>query len=98
MRIQSDCFGANPTRLVAAIDEKSTQNLKLYPNPVTDFFTVQSDFQIEIFEIYSSDGTKICHGKTNSNEIKVNASDWKQGVYFVRIISNGKDEMIKIVK
>lgn len=98
MRIQSDCFGANPTRLVASIDEKSTQNLKLYPNPVTDYFTIQSDFQIEIFEIYSSDGTKICHGKTNSNEIKVNASDWKQGVYFVRIISNGKDEMIKIVK
>jgi len=76
------------------------KTISVYPNPITEnTLTVKGLKNIEEFEIYDLHGKAI---KSNllldrsTNTIDV--SDLQSGVYFIRITSNGSEEVIKIIK
>ncbi len=91
---------------VTAINEISSENfdIKIFPNPATDFLSVVSnekniDFKISISDIT---GKKIINlsEKNISNTFQINISDLTSGIYFLKIVSslNKNLKIYKIIK
>jgi hypothetical protein len=67
--------------------------IKIYPNPVENYFMIlalEENLQIEIFDVL---GKKIHSKKTNSLETRIETNDFSEGVYLVKIQDN-KNQLI----
>lgn len=79
--------------------EASALKTKIFPNPAQNFVNITSAETIETIEIIDASGrqirtlTKI--GKTNTT---LNIEDLNDGIYWFRIISDSKSQIIKIIK
>lgn len=73
--------------LVASIKENELVKTSLYPNPVSDKLTIQSEKQIASLNVFSSDG-KIALQKSTvtSSTTSVDVSKLDRGVYIVHIL------------
>jgi len=69
-------------------------NISLTPNPVQEFLTIISDFQIDEIRVYSLNGGLVY----DSHESIINLSHLKSGIYFSLIIIDGKGIIKKFVK
>ncbi|WP_456377875.1 T9SS type A sorting domain-containing protein [Lutibacter sp.] len=78
-------------------DNTFETQLSLYPNPVKNSFTVQnnSNYTIENLSIYTILGKLIL--QTNNVNAPINVSTLKNGVYLVKITSDSKTAIQKIV-
>ncbi|MES2567183.1 MAG: T9SS type A sorting domain-containing protein [Bacteroidota bacterium] len=72
-------------------------NLSVYPNPNNGIFTMElsSDREIEISNIL---GEKIMIKFLPEGQNQINMNDQPNGIYFVKIITGNKQEVIKIIK
>lgn len=93
--IASEATGGTPGKHhLAGIHEfTSNDQLRIYPNPATGYFYIQSDKvkkESLIIEIYNICGQKVDRKSYLgfSSEIKVDCSSLKQGLYLIRIIQN----------
>lgn len=69
--------------------------VKIYPNPVQDYFVVEFDSNEKLLlVVYNSIGQNI-YQETIVNETMINTSNWSKGVYFVKI---GDRTCSKVVK
>ncbi|CAM1344331.1 fibronectin type III domain-containing protein [Tenacibaculum amylolyticum] len=78
-----------------------TNLFKYYPNPVTDNLTIISNTTSEItkVEIYNNLGQKLISKKINkTNKTKIDTSNLPVGIYLVRVFSNSKNNIFRIVK
>lgn len=73
-------------------------NFNLFPNPASNFITVLSDFEIDNLEIYNLVGKRILSLNTLENGDRLNVTDLKSGLYFLKISSNGINHTEKFVK
>lgn len=69
----------------ASIGENVMVNWSLYPNPVAQSLTLQSETPISRYEIYSLAGEQLMAENANSISVKLNVSALKQGSYFIRV-------------
>jgi len=71
-------------------------DLKIYPNPSSNFISVSSnsDFSFKNYSIYDVTGKKIISEKLKTN--KINISKLQNGVYFFKIEGNNLKKFIKI--
>jgi hypothetical protein len=69
----------------ASIGENVMVNWSLYPNPVAQSLTLQSETPISLYEIYSLAGEQLTVENVNSISVKLNVSALKQGSYFIRV-------------
>jgi len=72
----------------------------VYPNPVSDFVTINisDDIQrIDMIEILGFDG-RVVYSKTNVNSNHINLSSLDEGLYFLRISSGNKVGTKRIIK
>ena len=73
--------------------ELSRANLNIYPNPAKDFVKVSTDNgQQTTVRIYNTVGMLVEEVEMNSEEIEINVSDYKSGIYFINV--NGKVEKL----
>lgn len=72
----------------------STKDFRLYPNPVTNFFTVEAKEAIQKVEVYNLMGAKVM----DSNQTQVNISSLNAGIYVVKIYSENGLGVQKIIK
>lgn len=72
----------------------STKDFKLYPNPVTNFFKVEAEEAIQKVEVYNLMGAKVM--ETNQNQ--VNISSLNAGIYLVKVYSENRVGVQKIIK
>ena len=73
--------------LQTTVNQKEDDNsIKLYPNPTTDFFTIQGK-SIQSFSITNISGQVIFSSDDlkSSDEYQVNLSKQPKGIYFVKI-------------
>jgi hypothetical protein len=76
-----------------SVNTIENRSISLYPNPATNFITIQSqNNQFIVFEIRDISGMILKKGAIQDNSI--NVSDFDQGIYFVRIIR--QDELPNI--
>ena len=61
-------------------------SFKISPNPSTDFFTIDSKFEIQNLEIFDVVGKKVKeYNNLNTNSYTVNLDEFTSGLYFVKI-------------
>lgn len=73
-------------------------NLKYFPNPVKNSFSISNQSIIDKVEVTSVLGQKIMNKSVNDLLTEINFSDFANGVYFVKIYSEGQSKTIRIVK
>ncbi|PIF44192.1 putative secreted protein (Por secretion system target) [Chryseobacterium sp. 52] len=80
-------------------DGKNTNaDIQIYPNPVTDYFSVRSkgNDKIQTVKIFDASG-KLIRNITNTAD-KINISDISSGIYFIRIKTDKGEHLGKIIK
>ncbi|NJM79878.1 MAG: T9SS type A sorting domain-containing protein [Flavobacterium sp.] len=88
-----------PITTLQTIHTNSTaEHLKVYPNPVFDFFTVNSTEDIDKMELLNVTGQKILD-KNNPNKIEIlDLSNHSKGVYILKTYIENKVTLAKIIK
>ena len=75
------------------------QNIKLYPNPATDYFFIENMNEKNVsFSILNVMGQIVNTGRLENNTSKINTTGLTSGIYFIKINFKDKTETIKIIK
>jgi 1,4-alpha-glucan branching enzyme len=90
-------YGNKQANLAIADFEKSN-SVSLYPNPVSDYFTLS--IAITKAEVYSINGQLVKSFTTNgSTDFKFSVSDLKSGLYVIKALDeNEKIQIMKFIK
>lgn len=81
--------------LSVGIDENNIA-FNIYPNPAKDCINIEAE-NIELVEVYDVYGRKLYSENADDN-ITINMNNFANGIYFVKIYSEGKTAVEKIVK
>ena len=73
-------------------------NFKSFPNPVKNTLTISNASPIEAIEISSILGQKMISKKVNDIQTEIDLSQLSNGIYFVKVTSQGNEKTIKIMK
>ncbi|NML70741.1 T9SS type A sorting domain-containing protein [Chryseobacterium sp. RP-3-3] len=78
--------------------KNANADIQIYPNPVTEYFSVKTkgSDKIQTVKIYDATG-KLIRNITNTTE-KINVSDISSGIYFIRIKTDKGEHLGKIIK
>ncbi|MBR4155299.1 MAG: T9SS type A sorting domain-containing protein [Bacteroidales bacterium] len=81
------------------IEENEFENISIYPNPAKDFVKVTNGkSQMAKVKVYNCLGMMIEEIEVNTNEIEINTSDYKPGVYFINIQTENGSVIEKVMK
>lgn len=71
----------------------------LYPNPVSDILTIQSNEELSLIELFDVTGKKVYASSSNNSITKVDMSFMRSGFYLLKIsFTDGKVETQKLIK
>ncbi len=82
------------TTAVAELDEAM---FKIYPNPASEYVRITSDVEIESLMIFSMDGKMVYSQDVNQEEIVIDVTEFTKGSYIVRMLSNDKFVLRRII-
>ncbi len=82
----------------SAIAENEIKGLKYYPNPVNNHLNISTEENIDNISVYDISGKKIYEFEPEQNNLTVDFSHWKKGIYFVKLEVNNVLSAFKIVK
>ncbi|WP_207764251.1 T9SS type A sorting domain-containing protein [Hanstruepera neustonica] len=92
-------FGFDNLRIIndnsLSVNDYEINNIKLYPNPTTDYIKIQSNFDINSVEVYSLHGQKVLHVEKQKT---INISLLPEGIYFLKVKTNKGEITKKVVK
>ncbi|WP_221407222.1 leucine-rich repeat domain-containing protein [Dysgonomonas macrotermitis] len=77
-------------------DANEATSISIYPNPVTDVLYINSGSQIDAVNIYTVNGQLVLAQKHIGSSVDV--SHLSSGVYVLKVLSNGKESVHKIMK
>lgn len=92
--INSDTVNYNTVNII----ELSANVTKAFPNPVKDYFTIQSKFPITSIEFFDLNG-KLIQKTKNLNQLKViiNTLKISNGIYYLKLSTSEGNDVQKIV-
>jgi len=70
-------------------DEVSENDINVFPNPANNVINIVSEKNIENIKILNFIGQVIFEETSNSNNVKLNSSDYPAGIYFLQINISG---------
>jgi hypothetical protein len=87
----------------ATIPDETTSNESLngsvaFPNPVIDMLNLQLSAPANEIAVYSIEGKQIYRQNATSNNVEINMSGFKPGIYFVKAIAQNETWSQKIMK
>ena len=82
--------------LCDGVEEQILNNVNIFPNPAQDFIMIDSE-NVEFVELIDIYGRVITSAEING-ETRIEMSDFADGIYYVRLHSNGATAVQKIVK
>ncbi len=96
----SNCDNATVTINIGNLSKNNFtfNNFKSFPNPVKNTLTISNDSAIENIEISSILGQKMIAKKVNDFQTEVYLSQLSNGIYFVKVTSQGNEKIFKIIK
>lgn len=80
-----------------SINEQTEQNIFVYPNPSTDYFNVELQYDAEL-SLFNTKGQLIKQQLLYQGENKIDITDLPKGVYFSTIKSKEKYYQLKLIK
>ena len=79
-----------------SVNENSFSKSKVYPNPVKDILTIDSEIAISTIYVFDSTGELVLN---HSGEEKINMTGLNHGLYFIKIVDkNMRIEIKKVIK
>lgn len=88
-----------PTSFVVDVETFEEKNIEVYPNPARDYIKLSAlSRQPSVVKIYNALGMLIDEIQRNSNEMEINVSDYKSGIYFINIQAETTSFVTKFVK
>ncbi|MGV0924263.1 T9SS type A sorting domain-containing protein [Empedobacter tilapiae] len=75
-------------------DELNKKEIKIYPNPIQDVLSIQTNDKINSVEIFDLTGKSIL----KSSEKKINTQNLAKGVYIVKVKTTNQEISQKIIK
>lgn len=84
--------------IVMGTNKNSKSKISSYPNPVKSTMHIISQEPIDSVTVYSITGQKVSDVTLNTNNSELNISNLLSGIYFVKVLSYGYLETIKVVK
>jgi Secretion system C-terminal sorting domain/Right handed beta helix region len=88
-----DC-GADEFGTTLGIVENEINTFKIYPNPTSNFITIDSEFPINKIEVFNINGQKVSENAKN----KIDLSELNSGIYLIKFEIDGKNYFKKIIK
>ncbi len=81
------------------VENNTTTNLNLYPNPTTNHFVIENEMQISTVSIANNLGQIVATNKVNDTKKRIDVSALPVGIYTVKAqLVNGKYAVSKLVK
>lgn len=72
--------------------------VKLYPNPVSEFFVIECEEPVRNLIIYDNYGKILEEINPNNKKlIQLNVQNYKQGSYFVKITTDKNEKTAKLI-
>ena len=79
--------------------ELNDEQFEIYPNPARDFVKLSAiSRQSSVVRIYNTFGMLVDEFEMNSDEIEINVSDYRSGVYFVEVYTANGSVTRKFIK
>ncbi|MEX1188693.1 MAG: CHRD domain-containing protein [Bacteroidia bacterium] len=76
-----------------------SNNLSIYPNPLVNQLNISSDQEIELVNIFSTEGRLVRSIPANSsNQVSISLSDLARGVYIVQTSTEGVISTNRVIK
>ena len=76
---------------------ESKQTINVYPNPTKNKFSINAE-QNSMIEIFNALGESVKSLSAKNSPSVVNCSNWKKGLYFIKIINeSGKEKSSKLI-
>ena len=66
------------------VAQRENHNVRVYPNPTTDFVLVQGENLADI-TVYDAFGRQIDHFTVDKDLVRINSHEWAAGVYYLRV-------------
>jgi len=80
------------------IEDDATM-VSAYPNPVSNFLNLSTDFPMNSIQVMSMDGKNVFSSfVADEQKITLNTSDWNSGLFILRITSADKVKTVRIIK
>ena len=73
-------------------------NVKMYPNPVSNYLTIEANSTIEKVSVYNLLGQEVLSRSPKSNSATLQTNNLQKGIYIVRTDIDGKVTTTKIIK
>ena len=84
--------------IIIGLDDEITEfNTSIYPNPTKGIFNIRTDASNMKVEIYSTLGRLVANEIIHGGVQQIDLSKQAKGVYFVKLMHNGKTEQRKLV-
>jgi len=80
------------------INDSVVSDFVLYPNPVTDLLTINTQLSNYEIKVYSLQGQLISESNNNKGSMVFDYSAYASGLYIMRLTSEGASETFKILK
>uniref|UniRef100_UPI003F6A171D T9SS type A sorting domain-containing protein n=1 Tax=Polaribacter sp. TaxID=1920175 RepID=UPI003F6A171D len=83
------------TQSTLSVEENSTTDFSIYPNPVNNILNVSANAKVESLRLYNITGKLI---KSNTNSNSINVSELSKGMYILEVISDARKEVKRVIK
>ncbi|RZJ30832.1 MAG: T9SS type A sorting domain-containing protein [Flavobacterium sp.] len=83
---------------VLGITQAEAIRLKVYPNPARENWNVAADKPITNVRVYDVIGKLVVENNSGTNEISIDSSLLPKGIYLARIMTDGAEKALKLVK
>jgi hypothetical protein len=80
------------------VEELELRNVSIYPNPATDVLSVNLSSSNYSLEVINVKGEVVIKSDNKSGTSSLSVNELDQGIYTLRITSNGNQKLIKFVK
>lgn len=80
---------------------ETTQNISIYPNPAQDYLFIKNinfDGKEIVISVYNEIGTSTYRDTTSNELIRINISNFKKGVYYLKIENENFMKVISFIK
>ena len=91
-------YTSKNSTIAFGLNAKSLQSIQVYPNPVKDFIYVTGIEQTSNFQLLDALGRVVLERRIQNEKENIDVSRLKSGIYFLRIVGDDLNELVKIKK
>lgn len=96
--LDGDIFTVCPDEITEVFtNPEKTEQIKIYPNPATDFVSIEVGLKYFDLEILNLNGKTLIKKPNCANNLRVKLNNYKPGIYFVKIISKNQTYFKKLI-